>query len=679
MNKQIIEVPGDIRFISQWTDFLNEIKESPCIIDKRLTGCGFTEWCISSDLNIILCSPRRVLLNSKEKYHPGEVLYARNDLEAGLSYDKNLTSERPAAIESCPEGGIVDDADGISRRINLYKASVKSWALSHFGTNTPCKILVTYDSFRLVKEALQEEELFDSFLVVIDEFQSIFTDSRFKSTTELELLSALSDVKSVWYVSATPMMESYLDKLDEFKNLPYYELDWSSQNPYRVSTPDINPKKVFNNTSITKIACEIIESYRKGQFERLPIKDNLGNIQIVESREAVFYVNSVKNICDIIKKAGLKNEEVNILCAKTPDNEKKIRAAMKPGRGVDIPIGEVPKEGEQHKMFTLCTRTVYLGADFCSTCARSFIFSDANIDSLSVDITLDLPQILGRQRLDCNPWKNKAELYYKVINTDQNQTIEQFREAINRKIARTESLLRSYDNALVQDKHDLAETYQYVARSANYKSNYVAVNTHGGKDLKPVKNDLVILSEQRAWEIQHIDFKDRCSVFTQLGEVAKIPELNESISDMLSEFDGYTRFTDKMRVLCEFIKKNNPSAEQVDFILSHTPSDYRKYIMTLGPDQILSLSCIKARCEQKFSDMANTEIKDLIMSNFIIGEKISWANIKIKLQDLYTKCGINKKATASDLEEYFSVRECKIQNKETGKRDKAFEIIKKKD
>ena len=66
-------------------------------------------------------------------------------------------------------------------------------------------------------------------------------------------------------------------------------------------------------------------------------------------------------------------------------------------------------------MFTLCTRTVYLGADFYSTNAKSYIFSDANIDSLSVDITIDLPQILGRQRLETNPWKNRADLYYKTI------------------------------------------------------------------------------------------------------------------------------------------------------------------------------------------------------------------------------------------------------------------------
>lgn len=59
-------------------------------------------------------------------------------------------------------------------------------------------------------------------------------------------------------------------------------------------------------------------------------------------------------------------------------------------------------------MFTFCTRTVYLGADFYSLCARSFIFSDSNIDSLAVDISEDLPQILGRQRLFDNPWKNSA-------------------------------------------------------------------------------------------------------------------------------------------------------------------------------------------------------------------------------------------------------------------------------
>ena len=88
-------------------------------------------------------------------------------------------------------------------------------------------------------------------------------------------------------------------------------------------------------------------------------------------------------------------------------------------------------------MFTLCTRTVYLGADFYSTNARTFIFSDANVDSLTVDITIDLPQILGRQRLEENPWKNRAELYYKTLDSKKALTQEDFDAIREQKIKKT--------------------------------------------------------------------------------------------------------------------------------------------------------------------------------------------------------------------------------------------------
>ena len=72
MNKQIINVPKGIRFLSDWPDF--ELPEIPTIINKSITGCGFTEYCIRGPQNVILCSPRKILLENKEKQHPGEVL-----------------------------------------------------------------------------------------------------------------------------------------------------------------------------------------------------------------------------------------------------------------------------------------------------------------------------------------------------------------------------------------------------------------------------------------------------------------------------------------------------------------------------------------------------------------------------------------------------------------------------
>ena len=142
----------------------------------------------------------------------------------------------------------------------------------------------------------------------------------------------------------------------------------------------------------------------------------------------------VKNICDIIKKFKLTLDNTDVLCSRTTVNRRKIKKAMGcKGRGIEV-LGTVPKKGELHKMFTLCTRTVYLGADFYSTCARTIILSDSNIDCLAVDISLDLPQILGRQRLDENPWKTRAEFFFKVTKGEKKRTKEDFDAIIKKKL-----------------------------------------------------------------------------------------------------------------------------------------------------------------------------------------------------------------------------------------------------
>jgi mRNA-degrading endonuclease toxin of MazEF toxin-antitoxin module len=86
--------------------------------------------------------------------------------------------------------------------------------------------------------------------------------------------------------------------------------------------------------------------------------------------------------------------------------------------------------GQKQKKFTMCTRTVYLGADFYSTCAKSYILSDANVSCLSIDISLDLPQILGRQRLIENPWKNEAEFYYTLPNKETKENAKELGKKI---------------------------------------------------------------------------------------------------------------------------------------------------------------------------------------------------------------------------------------------------------
>ena len=382
MKRLKLEVPSGIRYISEWEDY--RIHSFPHILNKQIPGCGYTEYCIRNSDDTILCSPRKILLQNKYEQHPDTTFLVVNTYESEVGTDKDLTKyprvrrtfgyKKPNLEKIKRESKQKEDFfKELTYKISTY---IKACRFN----NRPVKILVTYDSFRIVKDIIRHQDSLENFQIVVDEFQSIFTDSKFKSDTEMQFVDNLQGIKRVCYVSATPMIDKYLDMLDDFKNLPYYELDWEAKDPGRVSKPKIITR---NLKSVYMEAGPIIKSYLEGKFEyryvRDPESDNEKDVKKIESKEAVFYVNSVNNITSIIKRAGLTPEQVNILVANTPENVTRIKKNL----GAKYKIGTVPLRDEPRKMFTFCTRTVYLGADFYSDNARSFIISDANIDTLS--------------------------------------------------------------------------------------------------------------------------------------------------------------------------------------------------------------------------------------------------------------------------------------------------------
>ena len=677
MEKSTIIVPKGIRYINQWDSF--SLPTHPCIINKQITGCGFTEYCLTNLDNVILCSPRKILLENKAEQHGDTVLYAKSGLDTFVNFEKDLTTGTKKPDKE-PEQTVSEEE--IKDIIMAFKESIKQYYQECTIKRKPCKIIVTYDSFRHVRAAL--ENSMNNFYVVIDEFQSVFTDAKFKSTTEIEFLTQLQGIQNLSFVSATPMLDKYLEMLDEFKDLPYYELDWETEDPSRVSIPKLNTHSCYK--SVLPAACEVVQKYQKGEFETtVIIKD--GEVTNVESREAVLYVNSVKNICDIISRCGLKPENTNVLCSNTDDNEAKIKKAFgytktsyKKKYGIDTSIGKVPMKNEPNKMFTLCTRTVYLGADFYSTNARTFIFSDANIDSLTVDITIDLPQILGRQRLEENPWKNRAELYYKTLDSKKAMTQEDFDIVRDQKIKKTQNLLLSYKLTPTNDaKHDLAEAYQIVAKTMNYKDNYVAVNTHGGNDLRPVFNNLVMINDMRSYEIQQVDYKDRFRVFNALGKQIKQSDL---IQKILQEFDEQQYFTGKMKYLYSLNMEPDIAKQVLDNIYD---TSYCKYYWTISAGRAGSLNYQKGNLEKEYQSIINpkdtsyieNEVKQKILLTFQVDSRYLKSDIKETLRNIYTELGYDKTPKAGDLDTYFEIKECKITNS-LGKQDHGFKIIKKK-
>ena len=663
-----LNVPKGIRYISQWNEF--KLKQFPHILDKKMPGCGFTEWCITNSDNVILCSPRKILLENKHEQHEGEVFLIKNtQYDKGLNIDKDLTDNISKTTD--------EEAERIKNPVKPVitkeffeglRHDLLDYVHTRQAEGRPIKILVTYDSFRIVKSILEFENMFLYFQVIIDEFQSIFTDSRFKSSTEMNFVSQLQNVQRVCYVSATPMMREYLDLLDDFKDLPFYELDWAALDNTRLIKPNLKVRVV---SSIVTKAREIIQTYLDGNFALSYRPD-----RNIVSNEAVIYVNSVINIIKIIKKCGLKSEQCNILCSNTPENLKRIQKKL----GKKFEIGKVPLKGKPHKMFTFCTRTVYLGADFYSTCARSFILSDANVQTLAVDISLDLPQILGRQRLNENPWRNEAEFYYKTITDRNKKKIDQagFEAEIKKKLISTEKLLSAYSTALDDAKDELSGLYEREAARENYKLNYIAVN-RSDKSKTPVQNKLVIIAEKRAFDIQNIDYQDRFAVFSSMDDSLG---LGSEVSDELSKFyEDYNRdlgesrdITRRLKYICEY----GLSSGAYDRMLTLVDEKTRSYL-SLGFDRLRANGYRVTDLNRELSDIKISSGDNLInevYKEFPLG-KYNKAYLKDKLQKVYNDIGLNRKAKATDLEEWFELRIVKIKD-DIGKWTKGFELIAQK-
>ena len=673
MIKDKIIVPRGIRYISEWKDFNFSRFPDKCIINKQLPGCGFTEYCINGSENVILCSPRKMLLKNKWNQHKNDVYLVVNEMDKEIEIDKDISKP----IKNLKE--IEEEKKDNSEVYERLYHEIDTYTYQRYLQGKPAKILVTYDSYRIVKNILEKIRIFDKFITVIDEFQSILHDSRFKSNTEMNFLEYLQQSPTAYFVSATPMMDEYLEMLDEFRDLPYFELDWYSSDSSRIIKPKLD---VFLMRTVGEKASEVVQSYLSGNFEEIVVMKDGILVKIV-SDEAVLYVNSVNHIISIIKKNNLTPEQCNILCSNTEDNAKRIRRKL----GKDFKIGEVPLKGVKPKMFTFCTRTVYLGADFYSTCARSFIFSDSNSDCLAVDISEDLPQILGRQRLFENPWKNNATFYYRTTADYREMKESDFNNILERKNKDTENLLQAYkevsDNSI---RYTLARKYQLSIKSDNYRNDYVAVNKiitdTGDIILKPVINQLVKVNEIRAFRIQQIDYRDRFSVFSSVhSRLTPDDIINRDVTRFLCIYETYTTIHDKLKMLCEY-----PVQKEVIELVLHQISDsdeIKSYYLSLGPKKLKSLgyNVTKIKRELGIVIFSLELLNNTIHLNFNPGEKYTLSELKVKLGELYEKINYIATPKAKDLEDYFDVKSIVMYEKKedgTRKQVRGYELLKRK-
>ena len=639
LNKQKFYIPAGTRYISDLEGY--KIPNGRCIIDKKVCGCGYTRFCLTNNEEVILCSPRISLLQSKAKQHPDCYYFKPITFTKKILKEKGLEKE-----EDISRYAYQLQVDDIVAYISWCRSRLK-----------PTKFMVTYDSLpKLISILTALQENIDSRKIVVDEFQLIFTDSRFKSEVELDFVNFLYQYcKNICFLSSTPMLDNYLEEVPEFRDLTYYEFIWDNS---RVSLPRINHIKTDN---LEKSALEIIDMYKTGNGPTKMV-DGI----IYKSETAVLYVNNVSMITSLIKKSGLTPDEVNIITAQTPENKRKIK---KCGRKFDF--GEPPVEGDPCKLITLCTSTAFCGIDMYNTSAKSYVFSDCNLKTMAIDISLELPQIVGRQRLSKNVFRYDVTLYY--LEDLRSKTKEEFEQEIAMKNQKT---INKIDNFafLEQGGMDIdgqREILRRDAKNLQYAEDYCSIDKLTGK---PILNKLVQLSDIRAWELQHYIYNNDFTVLRVLEDIGEVnKEFNLSI--LLEKIASEPYFETRMRLIFEYVKSHPED-------LVNIPEKYKIYFDYLPFEKIESCSFRKdklddklRRLKRKTSSLAdNKELSEQVYKSFILGQCYSKKDIKSILTSIFSSFGL--KAKASDIGDFYEVSRSQIKNTISGKYDEGYKIIK---
>lgn len=579
-----IKVPENVEFLTNWDGF--ELPKG--ILNKGVTGCGATSVAIEDEHKTIICSPRINLIKNKVGQHNGLL-------------------------------GVFGDVKNDEIMAYLEKAE------------TP-KIMVTYDSMPRLARLIADKS---DWRVVIDEYQYLLIDSGFRSDKAIALLDAMNEFDYVTYLSATPIADKYIQKMEQFKDVPYTELIWGDRVERIYVAREVSAKPIDN-------AIKIVRNYQNGIFTKEG--DAVSN-------ECVIFLNSVTNIANIIHQTKIPPEDVNIIVADTEENRKLVRQI---GKGYDI--GTIPLEGEPHKMFTFCTSTAFAGCDFYSTCASTFVISDNKKVHTSIDIATELAQIAGRQRLACNPFRKTIVFIYNVDIGESNADI--YKYAIEQKLEKSVKMAEWKNSAPDYFKKDVIKETSEMQNIKKYSESYVRYDE---KSDSFTVNRWAYLNELFAYDVQHENYQDSIIVKKQLEESGfgiKGEESQWDYKEQLKCILVKEGFGDRMKRYCELRQmKESCRFYLASDIMERQYEDLRLYYDKLGYDRIKALGYkekdLKNELERSYYE---NDIKQKFREVFAVGKRMSTEDIKRTMTEIYANYGIKKKGVATQLERDYDIR-----------------------
>ena len=561
-----------------------EMEDLPhnCIFNKVITGCGGTTVALSNNECYIIAVPTQELIKNKIKRD-----------EAGVG---TYTLQNGETRE-------IFGLFGYSSY--MMKKDLRDYIESH----EIKKIMCTYDKMEMLLHFIDPKD----YRLLVDEYHTLLKAYSFREKAINRVFSTYRMYKSFCFMSATPIMPDFkpslLDDVEEVM------AEWDNVEKITVNL------QYSNKPFIT--AANIINRYKTDGF----IEVN-GN----KSYEAFFFINSVNEICKILKHCNLTNDNARIICADTEDNRKKLG---------DFNIST---SNSANKQFTFITCKSFEGVDYFSDSAISFVVSSASAEHTKLAIDTDIPQIVGRIRSKNNPFRNKIVHIYNRTNKDIDlvTTFEEMTDITNRTEEGVKQQIEKYNNATTR-----AEKIA-IKRLIN---NDLILETEDGI----YYNDAILKLDLYNFKVNQIIYKSGISVRTEYQEQgiqATAITYNKEEGEIKTENEtkAITFKEAYLKALScqDLVQRDNYL--KVDLV--------KEAIENLTPEEVRAARYTKKAVKELLiskNEKLNqfTKAIKMIKKEMPYNEFVPVAKVKAMLANVYEILGIEKKAKATDITAFF--------------------------
>lgn len=573
--------------------------------------------------------------------------YYTDDLPDNVYMNKTITGSGGTTV--CLDNKVnyvviipyIDTVDGkcekhknvIKVKGGIRSSQVKEQIETKIALGETVKILGTWDSLPKIMRALDGRE--KEFKICIDEAHNLINKALLKAEVIDYILENFRKFKSFIFLTATPNDRS--DIPDCLQDVDFLKVDWEKKTKIKVESMQIKEGKCND------YVVEICKRHLKDEEE--------GN--------AYIFYNSVNEIISVVKK--LKNledfnaENVNIFCASSERNKQKIRTQL----GARF-LGGSFKDNKRINLLTSCT---YEGNDIEDPFGKSYAVISNRRDSTKQSGDIMIPQIAGRLRN--SKWKHKLVLLIHGFSEYSSLSFDKFMSLLEKQQSDALAYLELYN----QQKLIGNESILSKMIDGSLSDKFLLVDSNG--DLK--FNEYAFKYERQVYKTIHWDY---CTSNLNSGENSL--DRNENLyrvnNDNLITVSDTTRLlvdtvVDYKRLMKLYIealdKRDLPTIELIE---DKSPI-HKHHMEVAGKDKILSLSCNKTKVTQyvKDAEKLDSQYYD-IKSKLSLkkGKRYTRKEIKERLQKAYDALGIKQKAQASDIEKFFTVRDCYVERVHRG-------------